>query len=159
MTRRLLRRDEFVAVGEQSPRWVVLDPKPVEGQVWMFNCVTKTNEYKPLGELVAAVVNGELLHKQANMPRISVAAQADPRVQHATAQALEALQRIDAIKSKDGVSFAKAYRYALESLSDEKAKQFPPRSTVYRYAKARAQRSTCVSRPREQGEPDAPVWQ
>lgn len=136
MIHQLLPMDELAAPGEQSPRWQVLDPHLVRGRVKLFNCLTNAEEYKLHSELNDALAACQLEIRRAGMPMLSAADQADPRLDVSTQRAMDALREIADIQRQCGVSFARAYVYARQSRKPDQVKDFPPRSTVYRYAKA-----------------------
>lgn len=115
----------------------VLDPRPRDGCVKVFDAAKREDRYVEVATLTADLYAGKLTLLRAGKPRFSQAAQhSDTKLHDKIHVIKEAMQRIRDFQKQLGVSFAAAYHYAAEAYRDEAGPQsepFPPQSTMYRY--------------------------
>jgi putative transposase len=139
MTRVLLINDELRERGQMNARWQVIDPKPRDGWIKLYDRESHQEQYKPLSEINEAVVDGRLVLCRNHAPRLSVASQSNTKLDQQLANALAHVRRVESLQTKYKISSAKAYDMArLEHASDsDRKKPFPSRATIYRYLEAR----------------------
>ncbi|MCD5329368.1 Mu transposase C-terminal domain-containing protein [Chromobacterium piscinae] len=115
----------------------VLDPRPRDGCVKVFDAAKRADRYVEVATLTADLYAGKLTLLRAGKPRFSQAAQhSDTKLHNKIHVIKEAMRRIRGIQKQLGVSFAAAYHYAAEAYRDEAgplSEPFPPQSTMYRY--------------------------
>lgn len=139
MIRSLLINDELTSRSGKSTRWQVIDPVARDGYIKLFDRETHSEVYKPLDEIKTKIVSGELSVKRLDIPRISAAAQANPKLDEQIASALSYLRQIEQVRKKYRVSFSGAYDIARKehNSSTDRTAEFPSRATLYRYFKAK----------------------
>jgi putative transposase len=137
--RSLLHNDELREQGQETARWQVIDPTPRDGYVKVFDRESHQETYKALSEIADAIVDGRLVLVRRGAPRVSAAAQNDPRLDEELQLAQACLREVEQIEKKYGVSFRRAYEIAREEHNPEPGCEdtFPSRATLYRYAEAK----------------------
>ncbi|MNU49555.1 Integrase core domain protein [compost metagenome] len=137
MTHTLLLNDRLAPPKNHEAYLEVLDPRPRDGCVKVFDASLREDRYVELATLTAELYTGKLRLLRAGKPRFSLAAQYDDaQLRDAIHFIREVMQRVGDLQRRLGVSFATAYRYAAEAYLKDAlpdAKPFPPLSTMYRY--------------------------
>lgn len=138
MMRALMINDELRERGQATARWQVVDPKPRDGWIRLFDREIHQDQYKSLSAINDAIVDGRLVLCRSHAPRISVAAQNDPKLDRKLATARASVQRVEALQKRYQVSSAKAYDMARQEHASESdgLEPFPSRATIYRHLKA-----------------------
>lgn len=96
----LQANDELREQGQATARWQVVDPKPRDGWIKLFDLTTHQDQYKPQSDINEAIVDGRLVLCRNRAPRISAAAQNDPKLDRKLATARASVQRIEALQKK-----------------------------------------------------------
>ncbi|CAJ3214479.1 hypothetical protein [Burkholderia pseudomallei] len=112
MKRSLLRDDELREQGQETARWQVIDPTPRDGWVKVFDRDKHQDTYRALSEIRDGIADGRLVLLRRGAPRVSAAAQDDPRLDEAFQMAQACLRKVEQIQKKYGISFRKAYEIA-----------------------------------------------
>jgi putative transposase len=138
MTRSLLSNDDLLETGAEKARWQVLDGRPRDGLVKLFDRGTKQDVYRPFVEISLAVADGSIKVLRRGLPLIGAPRQPDPELTSCLTKAMEALRHVKAAQAKYRVSFNQAYEI-VKRKHDGVALIFPllqSRATLYRYSKA-----------------------
>lgn len=139
MTGTLRHNDELSELGSETARWRVIELLPREGCLKLFDRERRVEEFKSLAEINNDIVDGKLILQRKDAPKVSVAAQADPKLDQAIQHAMTNVRAIEELQRKHGISMNQAYKMARQvPLSDaENTAPFPSRASIYRYAKAK----------------------
>jgi putative transposase len=137
MTHTLLLHDRLAPPKNHNAYLEVLDPRPRDGCVKVFDVAKRADRYVEVATLTADLYTGKLTLLRPGKPRVSLAAQYQDTELHERVLFIKAaMRRIRDLQKRLDVSFAAAYHYAAEAHREEatpEAKPFPPPSTMYRY--------------------------
>jgi putative transposase len=139
MTRTLLLHDRLAPPGNHDAYLEVLDPKPRDGHIKVFDADKLEDRYVSVASVLGDLDVGKLTVLRSGKPRFSHAAQPDDAALHERNRFLvDVMHRIKAIQKQRGLSFLQAYRVAEEAYNADASPEsppFPPQSTMYRYRK------------------------
>lgn len=137
MTHTLLLHDRLAPPKNHDAYVEVLDPRPRDGCIKVFDVALRADRYVELARLKDELYAGKLTLMRVGKPRLSLAAQPDDAALHEKIRLIRAaMRRIHEVQKQLGVSFAAAYRYAAEAYRKEAtplSPPFPTASTAYRY--------------------------
>lgn len=140
MTRALLLHDRLAPPDNHSAYVEVLDARPHEGCIKIFDAANLQDRYVEVERLVADLHAGRLTVLRPGKPSVSLAMQPHDHALHERNAFIQTvMQRIRTLQKQCGISFLKAYRYAAEEYQERATPHsppFPPQSTMYRYRKA-----------------------
>ncbi|AWB34740.1 Mu transposase C-terminal domain-containing protein [Orrella marina] len=112
MNRTLRVNDAICPAGSDLVLYQVVDPHPRGGSIKLFNLDKHQEDYIAWADINQALVDGTLVLKRKNAPRVSPAEQDDPKFAEELRTAMEQVKSIKAIQRKFNVSFSKAYAIA-----------------------------------------------
>ncbi|MDR5794520.1 integrase [Caballeronia sp. LZ008] len=139
MTRTLLLHDRLAPPGNHDAYLEILDPKPRDGHVKVFDADKLEDRYVSVTTVLSDLDVGKLTLLRSGKPRFSHAAQPDDAALHERNRfLLDVMQRIKSIQKQRGLSFRQAYRLAEAAYNADappESPPFPPQSTMYRYRK------------------------
>lgn len=140
MKRYLRYNDELRALGSEKARWRVVELLPREGCIKLFDRELLVEVVKKLSAINQDIVEGKLILEREGTPKLSVAAQNDPKLDNAIKQALYFVEVIKAIQQQHGVSVNLAYKMAINDpqfQEGELSDPLPSRASIYRYIAAK----------------------
>ena len=139
MKRNLIHNDELCELGDEKPRWRVVESLPLEQCIKLFDRENQIEVIKPMAGINNDIVSGKLVLHRKNTPKLSIAAHDDPELDKSIQRALASVKVIEKLQRKHGVSFAGAYKIAkLEGANvPEDRAPLPSLPSLYRYAKAK----------------------
>jgi len=137
MSKRLLENDQLLAPGKEKPTWQVIDPKPRNGCIKLFDYEKNLDRYVELSTVNSAIVDGSLVLRRLGQPAVCAAAQNDPELGQIIGAAKAHVRTVQQIQKKYGVSLAKAYARAKHDAINGPGVDvsFPSRATIYRYVR------------------------
>ena len=128
-----LRKDDVLRVpGEDGARWSVIDPKPRDGWIKIFDYEEHKETYQPINSINQLIVAGKVVLDRKFAPAISPAEQNDPILEEKLGRAMEQINIIEKIQKNFKLTFAEAYEMAREN---ELEGSCLSRATLYRYAR------------------------
>lgn len=139
MTRALRYNDELRESGSEKARWRVVEPMPLDGCVKLFDREKRIEEVRELSDINDDIVDGKLILSRKDAPKISAAAQDDPKLDHAIQQVMTHVRVIEELQKKHGISINMAYKIAKQEPGGAAGatEGLPSRASIYRYAKAK----------------------
>jgi len=139
MTRALRYNDELRESGSEKARWRVVEPMPLDGCVKLFDREKRIEEVRELSAINDDIVDGKLILLRKDAPKISVAAQDDPKLDHAIKRVMNHVRVIEELQKKHIISINMAYKIARQEPEGaaEVTESLPSRASIYRYAKAK----------------------
>ena len=139
MTHILLLKDRLVPPKNHDAYLEVLDPRPRDGCIKVFDATKRIDRYVEVAVLQDELHSGKLTLLRAGKPRVSQAMQYQDADLHKKVLFIkDVMRRIRTYQRRLEVSFAMAYQYAADAYREEatpEADPFPPQSTMYRYRK------------------------
>ena len=137
MIRTLRLNDKIASASTPDAYLEVLDPKPKNGCIKVFDAVQCKEHYVEVSKLQSAIHEGALTIFRPGRPRASLAAQATDEVLIEQNSNIRKIMRdISDIQRHFRCSFLQAYQQAkeiYEKQSSPVASSFPSKATIYRY--------------------------
>ena len=130
--------DKLALSGKPDSYFEVLDARIHAGTIHVFDAEKREARYVDEAGIRAGISAGSLALYRKGIPRVGIATQYDNPTLHAKVRLLhDALRRIDAIRSQQGLSFDAAIPHAREAYVKENADElviytFPSRATLFR---------------------------
>ena len=140
MTRSLRYNDELRELGSEKARWRLVELMPRDGCVKLFDREKLIEVVKELTAINKDIVDGKLILLREDAPKLSAAAQNDPKLDKAIENAMSFIGVIKKLMNEHGITVNQAYEMAkLESSSKdgEASEPFPSRASIYRYLAAK----------------------
>jgi len=130
--------DKLTQPAKPDSYFEVLDARIHAGTIHIFDAEKREDRYVDEAGIRVGISTGSLMLRRKGMPRVGIAAQYDNPALHAKVRLLhDALRRIHAIRSQQGLSFDAAIPHAREAYVKEHADElvactFPSRATLFR---------------------------
>ena len=140
MTRALRYNDELRELGSEKARWRLVELMPRDGCVKMFDREKLVEVVKALPAINKDIVDGKLILLRKDAPRLSAAAQNDPKLDKAIESAMYFIRGIEELRNLHCISVNQAYNMATlapTSKEGEASESLPSRASIYRYLAAK----------------------
>lgn len=139
MTRTLRSNDELCEPGVEVARWRVVEPRPIDGFIKLFDRDNRVEEFRLMGAINNDIIDGKLILRRKDAPKITVVAQNDPDLDKSIQHAMSQIRLVEKIQRKHGVTLAKAHEMAKLEVANgaEETVKLISRASMYRYAKAK----------------------
>lgn len=138
MTRALFANDELMEPGLERARWQVMDPRPRDGCIKLFDRESHQDKYELFEDINQALVEGRLVLVRKGTLSTTVPLKSNTELDESMQRAIRLVATLKGLMAQLGVSLHAAYDYAKkEQLQGADAVgSFPSKATIYRYFKA-----------------------
>lgn len=140
MKRYLRYNDQLRELESDSARWRVIEILPIEGCIKLFDRELFVEVVKKLSDINQDVVDGKLLLQRDGAPKLTAAAQNDPKLDNAIKQALHFVEVIKSLQDQYDISVNSAYKMVINKPKIRKnvlLYSIPSRASLYRYIAAK----------------------